>query len=243
MNIQDVLKKEDDKVIFTKPYGQVEIPEGYFDKKLAVFVVDKLEVFGIFQLYVWDDYDLEDTKNKPVVFSIQVPCRLLLSPRSYKEEVKDGKRVLILEFMNEDVFIQSTKIIQTVLNVESAFNILFNNFIPPSMDYDDVINFIENSSEINKINLKATIVNIEMIVMKMCKNPNNYSEDFRKILAKDKNYNKKNFKVIRLMDAAKYENAFQAITSANPMVGIMKSISDSKKGRVPENSPVEDSIY
>lgn len=243
MKIEDVIERRGDSIVFLKPYGRIHIPETFFDKKLAIFIERKIEMMGVFNLYVWDDYDFEEGSNKkPEVFAFQIPTRIILTPNNRKEEVIDGVRNSILEFMQNDIMVESVKIIQDVKNVESAMNLLFNNFIPESMDYADIMNCIENSAELNNINLKTTSVNLEMIVTKMCKNPDNLSLDFRTVLAKNPKTNQKLFKIIRLADASKYENAFSAITSGNPMLGIVKSISDTRKGRIPRPSPVEDSI-
>ena len=63
MKIEDVLVKEDDKVVFKKAYGVVKIPESYFDKKLAVFIGDQIKTFGVFYLEVYEDYNTDEPLN------------------------------------------------------------------------------------------------------------------------------------------------------------------------------------
>lgn len=242
MKIEDVLVKEDEVVVFKKAYGVVKIPESYFDKKLAVFIGDQIKTFGVFYLDVYEDYNIDEPSNKPERFSIQIPTSIILSPKNVREEIENGERVSILEFMQDDIFMASTKVIQHVTNVEAAFNLLFNNFIPKSMNYQDICQCIEESAELNGIDLQSKTVVLELIVMQLCRDGNKISEPFRRTLGANPEHSEYLFKVIRLLDAAKYQDAFSALTSSNPMLGTINSIKDTKEGRITEESPVEQSI-
>lgn len=250
MEITDVLEKVDEKIIFKKPYGLVKIPEAYFDKKLALFLADdessdyvKLQTFGIFKLYVYNDYNTDDLENnKPEIFSFKIPSSIILTPKNIEEVVEDGERICLCEFVQESTFIQSTKIIQQVSNVTAAFNLLFNNYIPDDMSYTDILDLLLDSALLNSINLKADAVNIETMIMNLVRDPNNLTEPLRMTFAKNPNHDPKKFKIVRLLDAAKYSDAFSALTSANPMLGIINSVKDKKEGRIPKDSPVEESI-
>ena len=236
MKIEDVLVKEDDKVVFKKAYGVVKIPESYFDKKLAVFIGDQIKTFGVFYLEVYEDYNTDEPLNKPERFSIQIPTSIILTPKNVKEEIENGERISVLEFMQDDTFMTSTKIIQHVTNL------LFNNCVPKSMNYQDICQCIEESAELNGIDLQSKAVILELIVMQLCRDANKVSEPFRRTLALNPNHSEFLFKVIRLLDAAKYQDAFSALTSSNPMLGTINSIKDTREGRVTEESPVEQSI-
>ena len=242
MKIEDVLVKEDEKVVFKKAYGTIKIPESFFDKKLAVFIGDQIKTFGVFYLDVYEDYNTDESSNNAERFSIQIPTSIILTPKNVREEIDNGERVSILEFMQDDTFMMSTKVIQHVTNVEAAFNLLFNNFIPKSMNYQDICQCIEESSELNGIDLQSKAVVLELIVMQLCRDANKVSEPFRRTLALNPEHSEFLFRVIRLLDAAKYQDAFSALTSSNPMLGTINSIKDTKEGRITEESPVEQSI-
>ena len=243
MEITDVLKIEDDEsVTFKKAYGEISLPESYFHKKMATLLGDIVEVFGVFYLKVWDDYNIDDIGTESETFSFQIFTKIILTPKNIREGIENGERCLILEFFENETIIKSVRIIQSILNVECALNLLFDNFIPESMSYSDVCNCLEESALLNNINYKTNMANIELIVMKMCRNPNVLNEEFRKVLAKDPDKSQYGFSVVRLLDAAKYEDGFSALISSNPMLGITNSIKDARKVRVTEESPVEKSI-
>ncbi len=240
MEFNEIIRKQDESYIFIKPIGEVRIDLEFFAdfKRLASMVGDKVEVFGVFYLYFWDDINDKEDGKKPKKILFQIPAMITMCP-SYIEQ---RGAECILEFQPGDIFIEQYMVVQTIENQKKIMNMLFNKYIPDSVKYSDIFKLWESCKNVNKINLKSPSSLLELIVSEMCRNPENLNESFRMYLKKNPNGDESSRVLVNLMALPRYLSTFASISSADPKAGVTKSIVRQREGEKNIISPVEEAV-
>ena len=240
MEFNEIIRKQDESYIFIKPVGEVRLDLDFFleSRRLALMVGDKVEVFGVFYLYFWNDINDKEEGKKPKKILFQIPAMITMCP-SYIEQ-RNGQ--CILEFQPGDVFIEQYMVVQTIENQKKVMNMLFNKYIPDSVKYSDIFKLWESCKNVNKINLKSPSSLLELIVSEMCRNPDNPNESFRMFLKKNPNGDENSRMLVNLMALPRYLSTFASISSADPKLGVTKSIVRQREGEKNIISPVEEAV-
>lgn len=240
MEFNEIIRKQDESYIFIKPVGEVRLDLEYFSesRRFAIMTGEKVEVFGVFYLYFWNDLNDREEGKKPKKILFQIPAMITMCP-SYVEQRKGE---MILEFQPGDVLIEQYMVVQTIENQKKVMNMLFNRYVPDSIKYSDVFKLWESCKNVNKINLKSPSSLLELIVSEMCRNPENMNEAFRMYLKKNPNGDESSRVMVNLMDLPKYLSTFASISSADPKMGVTKSIIREREGEKNIISPVEEAV-
>jgi len=89
-----------------------------------------------------------------------------------------------LEFYEGDLFFKTVNVIREWKVVNKIITLLINGFIPQELAYDEVSKFITESCAINKMDLEVNDVVLEILVAELLRNPDDITQAFRHMLAK-----------------------------------------------------------
>lgn len=225
------LKKRDDTVFYNGD-GTMEIfvPEKQFDLNIAKFNGDFISLIGVV------NYCTKDKNGKrSKLHTINCPTRFSCKPRSTRK-IRDIKLIKtsnaqdyrILEFVNGDPVIVSTKVPQEIENVENLINLfLITGNIPNTIPYDKIQDYIMNNISMNGNSYNLNLQEWGVIISEICRSTKDPATPYRLSGTKDLH----NYQSISIKEISKMASPFAAIQSENfddSVVHAITSKTDSK---------------
>lgn len=226
MDLNKYFIEEENKYLCKFPLTVVKIKKSFFEKGLAEFVLNEVESLGLFYIYFYTDLEM---KKKPETLLLKLPMSLRMIPSDIIETSEEGEKVFELRFNERDIFMKSRSLIQHVRNVEKGFELLFNNFIPPSISYTEEFQLLKDCKNINKINFKSSDQILALLVAEANRNPKKIEEPFRLAMKKDKALSEYERKIIRLVDLARLNDPFMGLASAHASRSLTVGITKHRK--------------
>ena len=147
-----------------------------------------------------------------------------MAPSDIIEESIDGEKYYILRFSQGDKFIKTRSLVKHVSNVEKVMDLLFNNFIPDSIDYSGIFILLKESKNLNGINLKCSDQLLALLVAESVRNPKNINEPFRLLYKNGPNVNETNRRIVRLTDIGRINDSFVGLAGPHPSRSITNAI-------------------
>jgi len=227
-------------VIITKPYVEVHLPFKYFGHRIAEVIGNEIETFGLFNVYVWETYDYETTK--PTSYFFKFPSKIRTIPSSFEDKTIDGKKMRVLSYSQNDVFIKTTDIQLDSDVARHMLDIVFNAYLPDLIPYNEIHSFWSEVNRFNGVKPAASEAVLEIIVSEICRDPHDPSRPFRHLIRTNPKTSMNDRLLMNIRNIPKYNSTFAAITSGNPKVGITTSISRLRQGKEEQPSPVEEAI-
>jgi hypothetical protein len=235
-------------VIFTKPYGEIIIPQSYIEHHIAEIIGQEIEIFGLFDILVWDTFEIE--KYKPTVYHFKFPSKIRTSPSEIENKKFPGEseNSIILKYTDGDVFIVSTAVQKDPNVARQMIDIIFNGYMPSTISYSDIYDFWTKVNDFNGVKINASEAVLELVISELCRDPNDLSQEFRKAIQKQYKSNPgskidlKSRKMVNIRDIPKYSSTFASLTSGNPSQGITSSIARRRTGKPDKETPVETAI-
>lgn len=236
------LYKKNDGIYVTSPMIKVYILSDYFDKNMASKEGTMLRTYGIFRFSVHRS-DSED--STPEFHDFKYPESILMQFETDEKKIMDiGKgmkeyRVITLlegmKFMNTAIHIQKVSGIDGFLQHMNYSRV-------SNVPYDDMLTLMNRASKMNGVNLGVPSMILEGIVSELCRNPNNFSESFRKI-AGDIGVGMDDYKMVGLDNLAHFNSTFTSIAFENLNKGILLSAKRERYNDPQQKSPIEKTIY
>lgn len=243
MNLQDAfeLNTTTKELKLKAPYAEVHIPQDFIEHGIATIIGQEIELFGLFDILVWETEDKEASKPTKIAFSFPSMIRTVPSRIDHKKVGDEGE--YIFEYSPEDLFIKTTRVAK-VADISRAFvDILFKGYIPDSISYDELPRFWAKCNQLNGVNMRVMNVVIEVIIAAFARDPNQMEIPFRIGFGdKRKKYTPYSRKLVRVMDLPRLTSTFASLSSADPKQGITTSIVGKRTGRSESPTPVEDAI-
>lgn len=244
----------DKSVVFIGEKMIIKITEEFIRLNIAEIVRQTINTLGILEGYIFDDMNETDISKCNHKFVIKIPSIIKLNPSHiepsfvYEEDVESETLIKLkaydMTFLKNDVFLDSTLIIQNIHTTDKFISMMLNGHIPKSIRYDELSTLYQNSAHMNGSGtLGADFNSLVISVMQLTRDPMDYSVPFRMVY--DKYYAKGiyNGKMVRYMDIPKYISNFTSLTTADPKHGItvaMNRVHGEKQKD--QKSPVEDLI-
>ena len=243
---KECFKTVKNQVIFKKPFMRISLPEIFIRRKIIEIIGDKAELFGYFNMSIWDDPDYENAEERyraHYLFS----SKFMTQPTDIKVITFDTgeqkkEKMIILEYTYDDIFIENTVLEKRSEVGEIFLDILFQGFIPDIIPYDKIVQMWNECNEMNGINLNVNNTILELIVAELSRNPNKLNEEFRILLNKNAQIDLASRKMVKITQLPQLISTFASVTSAYSDDGVTESINRKRSGLENKPSPVEDAI-
>lgn len=242
MELTDIFGPTQDKqFLLKKPYAEVHIPEDYIEHGIATIIGEEIEMFGLFDILVWNSEDIE--KEKPVKVAFTFPSKIRSVPSRIDRRKVGDEGEYIFEYHQDDVFIKSTQVAQSSDVARAFIDILFKGYVPDSLSYDTIHDFWKKCNDINSVNLNVSDVVLETILSVFARDPHQLEIPFRIALNDQrKGYNGFSRRMVRVTDIPRFNSTFASLSSGDPKQGITASINRHRSGGEDNPSPIEDAI-
>lgn len=235
-NIPKFLKRDGDSLLFSGPsedsYMAFYVPDIYFKRNCAVIMGEYVNLLGIL------DYAVFNTPNdKPKLKPFRFPTIFLTRPSSIETvknlkltETQEPDAYRILKFKNNDQVVVSTKVPQSINNVEEFYKLLITGKLPTTIRYDQFQNYFVESMGLNGNSYNISLQLFGIFVSEICRNNKNepfrYTKDMKDMTA---------YKTISIKELPKLVSPFVSITSENWDESLVAAMSIKN----PKNSPME----
>ena len=213
-DVPKFLKRQDDSLLFAGE-GEMIIycPEIYFDRNDAIVVGEYVNILGILNYAVFDKDGRHNglkTLYFPTIFltrpyTIEKMKKIRLTESSEQEDYR------ALKYKKDDMVVVSTKVPQSIENVEAFYKLFITGHLPTTIDYDKMQNYFIKSMELNGSSYGISLQMFGIIISEMCRDKKDLSRPFR--LSGNKNMN--DYKMINITDIPKFVSPHSAITSQN----------------------------
>lgn len=236
-NIPKFLKREDDALLFSGTENQefvFYVPEVYFTREDAIVIGEFVNLLGVLDYAIINNENTKDVKLKPFYF----PTVFLTRPYTM-EKVKNLKLsdshepedFRLLKYKNGDTIVVSTKVPQSIENVEDFYRLFLTGHLPTTIPYDKLQNYFIESIKLNGASYNISLQLFGIIVSEMCRNKNNINEPFR--LSKMESMT--DYRAANIKEIPKLISPFVSITSENWDDAVVGAIINKN----PKNSPME----
>ena len=215
MGMPTYLKKRGDTVFYNGDGTmKVFVPEKQFDPNIAKFNGDFISLVGVV------NYCIEDKNGKrSKLHTINCPTRFTCKPHSTEKLrkiriIKESKPqdFRVLNFVNGDPIIVSTKVPQEIVNVESLVNLfLITGNIPNTIPYDKIQDYLMANMAMNGDSYNLNLQEWGVIISEICRSSKDTKIPYR--LSGSKNLH--DYQSISIKDISKMASSFAAIQSEN----------------------------
>lgn len=217
-NVPKFLKRDGDSLLFSgspESYMVFYVPEIYFEREDAVIIGEFVNLIGILDYAIYNGPNDKSAKLRPFKF----PTVFLTRPSSI-EKVKgvklsdshDPDDFRLLKYKDGDQVVVSTKVPQSIVNVEEFYRLLLTGHLPTTIKYDEFQNYFIESMALNGNSYGMSLQLFGIIVSEMCRNKKNINEPFRYV----KNMNDMtDYNAVSIKDIPKLVSPFVSITSEN----------------------------
>lgn len=216
-------KKVGDTVIFNEDGELIYyVPEKYFENKNAVITGEYVDLMGIFSYDVFN----KSGKGRGIKLT-KIPTTIKCKPSTI-EKVPELQLVgtnepipyRLLHFKKGDELICSTRVEQSIENVEKFNNLLMRGNLPSNIPYNLIHEYLLKNAECNKFNYKVSpqIMGLYISELYRCK------DDLKKPFRLSKSNSMTDYKAIAISKVPKYTSAYTAITSENADEAIASSM-------------------
>lgn len=236
METPSFIKVENNSFIF-KDDGifKLYVPEKYFDIKMAEFVGEIVNVFGILTYEICD-------KNDKIIHKMdnfKFPAKFNTKPDDI-EIVKDFKifptsepqRYRVLKYYKNGVVVVNYAISETVDNLNTFYSALQYGNLPNCVPYNEWQDYFFENIALTGNSYKVSAQLMGIVFSELCRSSKDPSVPFRMSKSKDM----RDYKMCNIREIPREISPFTAITSENWDEALISStLADSNK----QHSPME----
>ena len=215
--------------------AEIRISEKMFDDNIATISGDKVITFGFLDITVWETNN--NNGNRKNKITLRLPNIITTAPTRINYDSKNSEYVL--EYSEGDQIIVTTKIPKQTAVVTSFFNLVMKGKIPNDIPYNEISKYFEDCAIINNFNMKVNSLFLDLIIVVVCRDPENLSRQFREAIADNPNISLLKRKLMNMEMIPAITTQFSAISSGNPRYGITSSIGAVRSG---DMDPSDDNI-
>lgn len=236
--LKGYLKKDGEHIIFEGHTMEAYIPEYYFQGKLAEDKGSMIEVFGLFNVRVFDG------NGRPLKLeTFNIPSMLHLYPTEM--ETKELELVDdVIEKYRVCKFYKGNRVLnksihQDASNVELFINLLFRGNIPRTIPYTQILQIWQKNLELNNVKLGVTSAILEVIITEIYRNKKKPEETFAKVIGKDPTASEFGYRPANIREICARNSTFAALTFEDIDSMITTSLNISKYNKEESQSPIE----
>ena len=245
----------DGKYIFINtPYAEAYIADELFDSatedpspsSLAYNNGDSIVTLGIFYMRFFDtDEDTSKLREKTKVRTLTYPNKIETFPTGQMTRetltingITDKYRVL--RYYKGDILMSAASQ-KSANNVELFTKLVMAGKVPRSLSYDELYFTWKKNFEINAVNAAIPPVLIQAIISKVCRNPDNTSQEFRKLTGVKK-VDPHNYIMLSMNQISAYSSVMTSMAFERFAEKLTTSLIMTKEGTQQERSPIEQVI-
>ena len=146
----------------------------------------------------------------------------------------------VLRYYKGDILMSSSSQ-KSPNNVELFTKLVMAGKVPSSLSYDELYFTWKKNFEINAVNAAIPPVLLQAIISKVCRNPNNTSEEFRKTLGKKK-VDPYDYIMLSMNQISAYSSVMTSMAFERFSEKLTTSLIMTKEGTPQEKSPIEQVI-
>ena len=253
-----ILAKEllnDGKYIFIDtPCAEAYIPDDLFDRpnedpspsSLAYNTGESIVTIGIFYMRFYDTDEVvpsmrEKTKLRTLVYPNKIetfPSGNTTRETLTLNGITDIYRVF--RYYKGDILMESTSQ-KSPNNVEMFTKLVMAGKVPSSLSYDEVYFAWKKNFEINGVSTAIPPVLLQAIISKVCRNPEDTGEEFRKVIGKKK-VDPHDYIMLSMNQISAYSSVMTSMAFERFSEKLTTSLIMSKEGTPQEKSPIEQVI-
>jgi len=237
--LKDFIKNDGENLIFTGNYLEFYIPSFYFESKFAENYGSAINVFGLFNVRMFDDKGSAlqlETFNMPSMIYI------------YPTEVEKRDIQLIDDSEIESYYvakfyrgsmIMNNSIAQDANNVELFIDFLFRGKIPKTIPYSSILSIWQKNLSINGVEIEVTSTILEIIIAEIYRDKNKPEQTFAKVIGKNPSVSQYAYKAANIREICTRNSTFAAITFEDLDSMFTASLNINKYNKQETESPVE----
>jgi hypothetical protein len=232
-------KLPDGSVVFTCPHAEIIVPMDYFEHNIADIVGREIDIFGLFNILVWNTPDIDEEKPKKYFYKFKSRIRMI--PSSIEEGIDDeGKKQMILHFNEGAVFISTVHLQKDINVARTMLDIMTMGYLPAVIPYDEIAQYWTDVNIYNGVGLDTiSQTSIEMIVSALCRDPRDPTVPFRHTLASYPQTNLHDWRIINIRTLPRYSDTFASLVAGDPRQNVVTMISKQRAGKKQKENPIE----
>jgi hypothetical protein len=239
--LKETLKDDGENIIFMGSKLEMYIPMSYFETKLAENYGTSINVFGLFNVRVFDNKDKPgklETLNLPTMICIYPIDGEVKELQLIEGEHGDPEQYYIAKFYTGNK-VMSNSIQQNASNVELFLDIIFRGKIPQTIPYNQVLSIWHKNLELNGVKLGVTSTILEICISQIYRNKKKPEETFAKVMGKDPTQSEFSYKTANIREICARNSTFAAMTFEDMDSMITSSLNINKQNKQETESPIE----
>lgn len=241
-------------IFINTPYAEAYIPDDLFDRpnedpspsSLAYNTGNSIITIGIFYIRFFDTDEVTPKMRDSIkVRTLVYPNKIETFPTGNTTRetltingLTDTYRVF--RYNKGDIFMESTSQ-KSPNNVEMFTKLIMAGKVPSSLSYDELYFAWKKNFEINGVGTAIPPVLMQAVISKVCRNSENVSEEFRKIIGK-KNLDPHDYIMLSMNQISAYSSVMTSMSFERFAEKLTTSLIMSKEGTPQEKSPIEQVI-
>lgn len=242
-------------VLFKGQKLVVQIPLRWIEQDITNITQTTVETFGLFEAYIFDDMNNSDISKADHIFTMKLPCNIIMKPshitESFKTEMNvetdtlEKVKVYNLVFLQDDIFMVSTSLVQD-LNISDKFiYLLITGQLPKTIKYEELPVLWQKCAAMNGSgDLSSNFNTFALIVMNLARDYDDPTIQFRHVFEKYYAKGIFNANMIHYWAIPKYTSGFASLTATDSKYGLTVSMErEAKKGSKQDvANPIEEAI-
>ncbi len=241
-------------IFINTEYAEAYIPDDLFDRpnedpspsSLAYNTGESIVTIGIFYMRFFDkEENVASQRDKVKVRTLSYPNKIETFPSGNTTRetltingVTDVYRVL--KYNKGDVLMEASSK-KSANNVEMFTKLVMAGKVPRSLSYDELFFTWKKNFEINSVNAAIPPVLLQAIISKVCRNPKNTGEEFRKLAGKGK-VDPYDYIMLSMNQVSAYSSVMTSMAFERFAEKLTTSLIMTKEGTPQEKSPIEQVI-
>ena len=230
--------------------AEAYIPDDLFDRdsedpspsSLAYITGEGVTTIGIFYMRFFDDdKNIKANREKTKLRTLIYPNKIDTFPSGghTKETLNlNGNEEVyrVFRYYKGDILMSASSQ-KSPNNVEMFTKLIMAGKVPNSLSYNDLYFAWKQNFEINDVNSKIPPVLMQAIISKICRNPKNLNEEFRKLT--DKKVNPYDYVMLSMNQISAYSSVMTSMAFERFAEKLTTSLIMTKDGTAQEKSPNE----
>lgn len=237
MDATKIFHGDDDYIYLTIPYCEFYIPVFYFDRGFALDNVDRLTVFGIFNIGVFENGKLLEMRIMNIPSTIDMFV--------YDTEIRDIKlnngkteKCKVYKFY-KDSKVCNINLVEDSDNASSYLNMLTSASIPDTIPYGMALAMWRKNLELNGVSFGVSSVILEIILSVIYRNKDAVEEKFSKRYGKDLSTTEFDYITASIRQICQYASTFVGMTFEDMNSMVTTSLNRARDGVKESETPVE----
>lgn len=250
------LTNQDKSVVFLGQKLIIQIPLEWLRQDVANINQTTVETLGFFKGYIFEDVEETDITKADHVFTMKLPCNMIMKPSHIVEdsiieenvETDELEKVKVynLIFTTNDIFMISTSLVQKLSISDKFIYLLLYGQLPNTIKYEEIPVLWQQCASMNGSgNLESNFNTFAIIVMNLARDYNDPTIYFRHVFEKYYEKGIYNAKMIHYWNIPKYSSGFSALIGTNAKYGLTVAMERDARTKGKGNSapnPIEEAI-